>query len=249
MSAQDEQFSGRSQFQETSWTVVLGAGRSTTSVSGPALSILCEGYWAPVYAYIRRHGRNEDDAKDLTQAFFEHIIQNDTLSHVRREKGRFRAFLLASLKFFLTDQIRHDTRQKRGGGQAPLSLDDSQLGLEFSRDLAHDEAPDVLFERAWMRVIFRRAFEALRHEFAAKGKMQVFDILSVALSGDPSDVSHAELAKRLNATESAIKSAIHRLRASYAAELKREIARTVLSPEEADDELRRFYSVFAGSKQ
>ncbi|OAI42348.1 hypothetical protein AYO41_00865 [Verrucomicrobia bacterium SCGC AG-212-E04] len=199
-----------------------------------------------MFSYLRGTGRNVDDAKDLTQAFFEHLIEHETIKRARREKGRFRTFLLGTLKFFLTDLYRHSSRQKRGGGQPILSIDDTAFPSEYSTALSHQEPPDVQFERTWMQIVFRRAFESLRHQFAAKGKLRTFDALSVFLTDDSPDVSYADKAKQLNATESAVKSAIHRLRAAYADEVKLEIARTVDTPEDAEDELRRFHSVFAG---
>ncbi len=234
----------QAQFDATSWTVVKQAAEGT-DVGTKALAILCEQYWPPVYAYIRRTGRSQDEATDSTQSFFEHLLMRGLVSRARQERGRFRNFLLGAVRNFIANERTHERAQKRGGGAPLLSLDDRLVGRAESDLCAHHDTPDVEFERAWMRVLLTRAFARLREYYALHGKLSVFDRLAPLVTGEGPTASYAEIAKQLKSTLSSVKTASHRLRLRFGEELRREIGRTVLTETEIDEELRRFHQVFA----
>jgi RNA polymerase sigma-70 factor (ECF subfamily) len=224
--------------------MVVEAGRQSSPKAADALATLCEVYWFPLYAYVRRHGHSIDDAQDLTQAFFVHLLDNQTLRVADRERGRFRSFLLASMKHFLAKQWRRDTAQKRGGGRAPLSLDFEDGETRYRLEPSHEATPEKLFERQWALTLLARALASLRAEFEASGKAARFARLKMFVGGEKSTVPYRELADQLEMSEGAVKVAIHRMRRRYRALLREEIQHTVGAPdngEEVADELRRLF--------
>ncbi|MBZ5626494.1 MAG: sigma-70 family RNA polymerase sigma factor [Acidobacteriia bacterium] len=227
---------GSSQFPTTRWTLVVAAGDPHRKEARSALASLCEGYWYPLYAYVRRRGYAADQAQDLTQEFFIRVLEGRYLDRADPEKGRFRAFLLTSMKFFLADEADRNRAQKRGGGTV-LSLEFSSGEDRYQREPAHDETPEWVFERRWALSVLDRVVEKLRNEFVHHGRPEHFERLKVFLLGQ-SDAPYAALAREMSTSEGALKVAIHRLRKRYRELFRQEIADTVADPGEVESELR-----------
>ena len=227
---------GPSQFPTTRWTLVVAAGDPQRKEARSALASLCENYWYPLYAYLRRHGYPADQAQDLTQGFFIRILEGRYLDRADPEKGRFRSFLLSSLKFFVADEEDRDRAQKRGGG-ALVPLEFSSGEERYRREPAHDETPERIFERRWALSVLDRVVEKLRNEFVQHGRPDHFERLKVFLLGQ-SDAPYAALAREMSTSEGALKVAIHRLRKRYRELFRQEIADTVADPGEVESELR-----------
>lgn len=237
--------SGGSQFPTTRWTLVVAAGDHRRKEARSALISLCENYWYPLYAYVRRRGYPPDQAQDLTQEFFVRLIEGRYLDRVDPEKGRFRAFILTSLKFFVADEADRQRAHKRGGG-AVASLEFSSGEDRYQREPAHDETPERIFERRWALSVLDRVVERLRNEFVQHGRPEHFERLKVFLLGQ-SDAPYAALALEMNTSEGALKVAIHRLRKRYRELFRQEIADTVADPAEVESELRFLAAALAGN--
>ena len=227
---------GRSQFPTTRWTLVVAAGDPHRKEAHAALVSLCETYWYPLYAYLRRRGYAVDQAQDLTQEFFVRMLEGRYLARADPEKGRFRSFILTSLKFFVADEADRHRAHKRGGGTI-MPLEFSSGEDRYQREPAHDETPERIFERRWALSVLDRVVEKLRDEFVQHGRPEHFERLKVSLLGQ-SDAPYAALAREMNTSEAALKVAIHRLRKRYRELFRREIADTVADPAEVESELR-----------
>jgi RNA polymerase sigma factor (sigma-70 family) len=227
---------GSSRFPTTRWTMVVAAGDPRRKEARSALAALCESYWYPLYAYLRRRGYPADQAQDLTQEFFIRVLEGRYLDRADPGKGRFRAFLLTSLKFFVADEEDRNRAQKRGGG-ALLPLEFSSGEDRYQREPAHGETPERIFERRWALTVLDRVVEKLRDEFVHHGRPEHFERLKVFLLGQ-SDAPYAALAREMNTSEGALKVAIHRLRKRYRELFRQEIADTVADPAEVETELR-----------
>ena len=227
---------GSSQFPTTRWTLVVAAGDPNRKEARPALVSLCDSYWYPLYAYLRRRGYSADEAQDLTQEFFVRVLEGRYLDRADPEKGRFRSFILTSLKFFVADEGDRDRAQKRGGG-ALVPLEFSSGEERYQREPAHEETPERIFERRWALSVLDRVVERLRNEFVQHGRPEHFDRLKVFLLGQ-SDAPYAALAREMKTSEGALKVAIHRLRKRYREVFRQEIADTVADPAEVESELR-----------
>lgn len=225
-----------SEFPTTRWTVVLAAGDATKKEARSALASLCESYWYPLYSYLRRRGYPADQAQDLTQAFLIRLLEGRYLDRVDPGKGRFRSFLLTSLKFFVADDEDRQRAQKRGGGNV-VPLEFSAGEERYQREPVDDETPERIFERRWALSVLERVMEKLRKEFTLHGRPEHFDRLKVFLLGR-SGPPYAALALELNTSEGAIKVAIHRLRKRYRELFRLEIADTVADPGEVESEIR-----------
>jgi RNA polymerase sigma factor (sigma-70 family) len=234
------------QFRTTHWSVVLQAQQSDSPEASAALARLCEGYWYPLYAYVRREGRSPVEAMDLTQEFFARLIEKNFLNAAVPEKGRFRSFLLVLLKRFLVNEWHRANRQKRGGGQELVSLDESTAEDRYKLEPADDMSPDRIYERRWVFTLLNHVLDRIQHEFAAAGKREQFELLKPFLYGDQSPLSQAEIGVRLGMSEGAVKGMVYRLRRQYQEALRREIANTVASPTEIEDELRHLLTVLRG---
>ena len=234
----------RPAFVTTHWSVVLSAQDRNSPRSTEALESLCRTYWYPLYAFVRRQGRRPHDAQDLTQAFFARLFEKDTLNAVAREKGRFRTFLLVVLKRFLANEWEREHAQKRGGFAPVISIDHELAESRFAAEPAHRLQPDVLFDRQWAATLLDRVMIRLQEEYLLSGRAKLFEYLRGCLARDESALPYAEIAARLNLTEAAVKMAVHRLRARYREILRAEIADTVSSPEEIDEEIRHLFSTF-----
>jgi RNA polymerase sigma-70 factor (ECF subfamily) len=231
-------------FGTTHWSVVLTAGRSDTTQAQAALETLCQTYWYPLYAYMRRRGHSPEDAQDLTQEFFARLLAGNWVGDADRAKGRFRTFLLTALNRFLANEWDRQHALKRGGFAPVLSIDEELAESRFASEPAHNLQPDVLFERQWAMALLERTVARLREEYAATGRARLFECLQGCLAKDESALPYAEIAVRLNLTEAAIKMAVQRLRARYREILRAEIADTVSSPEEIEEEIRHLFSAF-----
>jgi RNA polymerase sigma factor (sigma-70 family) len=227
----------RSSFSATQWTIVQAA-RGNDSRASRALAELCERYWPPLYAFARRGGHSPEDAEDAVQGFFADLLKREGLSSVDRSKGRFRSFLLASFKNFLSNERARAAAQKRGGDRVILELDAREAEERYALEPRDELSPDKLYDRHWARVLLSRAQERLAENYAADGKGELFHLLRPVLGVSRAQISYAVLGAQLGMTEGAVKIAAHRLRERYRAILRDEVAATVNSPEEIDLELR-----------
>ncbi len=232
-------------FATTHWTVVLAAGRKHTPQSDLALEQLCQTYWFPLYAYVRRRGHSKSDAEDLTQAFFTRFLEKNYLEGLSAERGRFRAFLLASLKHFLANEWDRSQRQKRGGGATHLSLDWQTADTKFQSLAASEPGPEQAFDREWALALLGKVIERLQADCAAEGKAQLFEQLKVFLMAGKSETAQGEVAKALGMEEGAVRVAVHRLRKRYRQLLRDEIVNTLSDPAMADEEMRALFGAFA----
>ena len=231
-------------FVTTHWSIVLTAGRNETTRARDALSKLCQTYWYPLYGYVRGRGHSREDAQDLTQEFFARLLEKNWLARVDREKGRFRSFLLIAMKRFLADEWDKARAQKRGGGVPLLSLQFDTAETRLSREPADEKAtPEQAFERRWVLTLLEEVFKRLRTEFEQEGNAELFKELNPCLVGERTSLPYAELAKKLALSESAVKSAVHRLRQRYRKLLRDEIAETVATSAEVEEELQHLFAV------
>jgi RNA polymerase sigma factor (sigma-70 family) len=233
-------------FLSTRWSVVLAAGRAETTQARQALAALCQTYWYPLYAYVRRQGHDAHDAQDLTQEFFLRLLEHHWLAEVSREKGRFRSFLMAAMNHFLANEWDRVRAKKRGGDRQFLPLDAESAETRYRLEPADATTPEVIFERRWALTLLDQVMARLQAEFAAEGQAAVFEQLKFALTGDRSAAPYAELAARLHQSEGAVKVAVHRLRQRYRDLLRAEIAQTVDGPPEVEAELRHLIRVLSG---
>ena len=215
----------------------MAARGADSSEARAALSSLCESYWYPLYAYVRRRGADPDDACDLTQGFLTSLLERRDFETLQRERGRFRAFLLASLKHFLSNDTARRLAQKRGGGSVlSLTFDDAEGRYRF--EPAEPATPESLYERRWALTVMERVLASLRSEWEASGRAAEFDDLKACLLGEPPEGGYAALAAKFNSTEGAVRTAIHRLRRKFQTRLRQDIAETVADAGEVDDEVK-----------
>ena len=233
-------------FVTTRWSVVLAAGGEDPVQAGDALAKLCETYWYPLYAYVRQRGYTPHDAQDLTQEFFARLLEKNTLAAITREKGKFRSFLLASLNHFVVDEWKKARARKRGGGQI-VSLDVEDAETRFRREPIDRLTPEKLFEQNWAHALLDTVFRRLQAEYEAEDRGALFNELKSSLTGARSSVPYAELATRLNLAENTIKTSVHRLRRRYRELLREEVAHTVTSTDEIEEELRALFRAVASS--
>jgi len=236
-----ESLPGR-RFATTRWTLVVAAGDTDEPSSRAAVAALCEAYWWPLYAFMRRSGRSSDDARDLTQAFFARIIEKRYFKHADRERGRFRSFLLAAAKNFLTNEHDRAVAAKRGGGQPhlPLEFDDGER--RYSNEPPDMRTPEDVYERNWASTVLAAAMARLDADAADPARRELSVALRPFLTGDDAD-SYAAIARRFDMTEGALRVAVHRLRKQFGDALRDTIADTVDRVEDVDDELRYLLAV------
>jgi RNA polymerase sigma factor (sigma-70 family) len=232
-----------SSFPTTLWTVILRAGRDESAQARAALAQLCQGYWYPLYSFVRRRGHSPHDAQDLTQAFFAHLLEKRGLGRVDPEQGRFRTFLLASLKNFLANDWDKSHALKRGGGLSIVSLEQDSAESRYRLEPSHDLTPERHFERQWALTLLDRALAALRDEYHAEGKGDLFEELKPVLTGQSG--AYAEMAARLRRSEGAIKLAVHRLRRRYRELMLALVAETV-GDGDVEDEMRHLLGALSG---
>ena len=223
-------------FVTTRWSVVLRAGRSDTGRAQTALAELCRTYWYPLYAYARRHGFGPQDAEDATQGFFAKLLRLHSLAGVEQAKGRFRAFLLASMKHYLADEREHASAQKRDRSRT-ISLDAGAAEERYRFEPAETATPEQLFERRWALTLLDTVMQRLSAEYGDSGRAALFQALRFAITGDKNSVPYTQLAAELGISADAVRVAVHRLRRRYRQVLREEIAHTVSDPSEIADEL------------
>ncbi len=224
-------------FPTTSWTIVAAAGRHSTG-SPDALAKLCAAYWFPVYAFIRRKGYRREQAEDLCQEFFAWILERGALAAARRERGRFRSFLLATAGNFLANEWDREHAQKRGGGASPLPLDFESGDVRYCREPFHEFTPEALFDRQWAMTILELALARLQEEQKRRGHTEQFERLRAFLTEDNVRGSYEEIAADLKIGVPALRTALHRLRRRYSELIREEIAAIVADPNEVEDEIR-----------
>jgi RNA polymerase sigma factor (sigma-70 family) len=223
-------------FATTRWSLVLAAGQQTDARSAEALASLCEMYWYPVYAFIRRQGYRSEDGADLTQEFFARVLEKNYFHDADPARGRFRAFLCASIRHFLSNERDRARTLKRGGNQPPISLDVETADGRYQLEPRDDLTPEKLFDRHWALMLLERVLVRLREEQVSAGKAELFDHLKGFLTGD-SATPYADVGKALGMTEGAVKVAVHRLRRHFRDTLVQEIAETVSNPADIDAEI------------
>jgi RNA polymerase sigma factor (sigma-70 family) len=235
-------------FASTRWTVVYQAADSKTSSERvlSALSELCQIYWRPVYLFLRRQGIAQHDAQDLTQSFFVQLIENRTYTRADPLRGRFRSFLLGTLKHFLAHARDRDRAQKRGGGTMPVQLDETAISeAEAHATRCRKWSADGVFEREWAAALLHQALDRLAQEYAVARKSALFEALKAHLTGATAAVPYEEMAKRLGRPATTLRSDVARLRARYRAILREEVSGTVIDPRDVDEELRHLRQAMA----
>jgi RNA polymerase sigma factor (sigma-70 family) len=230
--------SQRGHFPTTRWSLIVSSRQRPTVGSREALASLCNTYWYPLYAYVRRQGESVENAQDLTQGFFSRLLEKHYLEDFDRERGRFRTFLVAAFRHYVTNERDRERAQKRGGDQPPLRLDLQDAEQRYRLEPSHNLTPERIYERRWALTLLERSMERLRTEAVNQSH---FDRLRVFLTGE-SGVSYRQVAEHLGMTEGALKVAVHRLRRRYGDLLREEIAQTVASPEEIKEELNYLLS-------
>jgi RNA polymerase sigma-70 factor (ECF subfamily) len=227
----------------THWSVVLAAREKDSPRNREALEALCRTYWYPLYAFVRRQGRSPHDAQDLTQGFFARLLEKDYLQAAAREKGRFRTFLLVALKRFLANEWDRVRARKRGGGQVVLSLDTELAEQRYRVEPAEGVTAERIFERRWALTLLEQTMTRLRQEFTTAGKPDEFERLKVFLTAESGAIGYADIAGALGVSAGAARVAVHRLRKRFREVFREEIAHTVSSPEEIDEEVRHLLTV------
>jgi RNA polymerase sigma-70 factor (ECF subfamily) len=233
----------RSVFVTTHWSVVFAAGHADTPRARAAIETLCRTYWYPLYAYIRRRGYSPEDAQDLTQGFFIRLLERNRLGTADQRKGRFRSFLLAAMNNFLADEWDKARAQKRGGGVPSVPLQVEAAESRYGSESADNLSPEQAYEHHWALTLLEDVLTRLRGEYERAGKTELFAALNRCLVGERAAQPYSELARELGLSESAVKSAVHRLRRRYRQLLRDEIANTVESMDEVDGELAHLFTV------
>lgn len=229
-------------FATTNWSVVLAAGDAAAPQSRQALASLCQGYWYPLYAYIRRQGHAPEPALDLTQEFFLRFLEKDFLRAVDRGKGRFRSFLLAACKHFLANERDRILAKKRGGGATIVSIIADEAEQRYGLEPAYTSTPEKLFERRWALTLLDQVLTRLRQEFADSGKTRLFELLKTFLTGEKTTSGYAQAGAELGMSEGSVKVAVHRLRGRYRELLREEISRTLDDASQVEDEIRDLFA-------
>jgi len=229
-------------FRTTHWSLIVAAQDRDSTEARAALAELCESYWYPLYAFIRRQGHSMEDARDLTQEFFARLLEKGYILAADRERGKFRSFLLGSCKHFLANEHDRAKAQKRGGGVVIRSLDCQAAECRYVEEPAHESTPEKLFERRWALVLLQNVFARLRQEHEQAGKLRLFEQLKPFLAGDGPVVRYAQAAEALRMSSGAVKVAVHRLRCRYREMVHEEIGRTVDDPALVEAEIRDLFA-------
>lgn len=235
---------GRPAFVTTHWSVVLSARERQSPQSAAALEKLCRVYWYPLYAYIRHQGNSRENAEDLTQAYFARLLEKNVLDSAQKERGRFRSFLLVTLKRFLANEWERAHAQKRGGFQVPISLDTELAERKIQFEIGGPEIPpDRAFERRWALALLEQTMKRLRSEFDLAGKTSEFERLKIFLTAEKKEIPYGAVAADLGMAEATLRVAVHRLRRRYRELFREEISHTLAEGESVDEEMRYLFSV------
>jgi len=232
-------------FVTTHWSVVQTAGKEDTTRARAALEKLCQTYWYPLYAYVRRRGYSPEDAKDLTQGFFLRLLEQRSLANANPNLGRFRSFLLGALNHFLITEWKKSQSQRRGGGRQILSLDWAAAERRFDLEPADHATPDKAFDKQWATALLDEVLRQLEDEYRSEQKSELFETIKQTLTGPRESQPYAPLARQLGMNEGALRVAVHRLRKRYRALLQAEVANTVTAPEDAKEEMAFLFQAIA----
>ena len=233
---------GAAAFTTTHWSIVLEA-QGESPAAQEALEKLCRTYWRPIFAFLRRQGILPEEAEDITQGFFAQLLERGSLGAVRKEKGRLRSFLLGALKYFVADEQRRATAIKRGKGQRLIPLEELRADERIDMEPADPMTAEMIYERRWALTVLDRVLSRLKDEYLAANNAALFDSLKELLPDEPGAPSQADIAARLSMTENAIRQAFYRFRQRYQSLLREEIAHTVATPGDIEDELRHLITV------
>jgi RNA polymerase sigma factor (sigma-70 family) len=228
-------------FATTRWTLIRAATDREKPEAQEALERLCQLYWFPIYAHVRRKGNSAEEAADLTQAFFAHMLESEALHTLEPERGRFRSFLLTSADNFLTNEYHKQTAQKRGGGRTIVSIDVPGAEGRLLKDPSDGHTPERAFERSWAQALLERVFDLLRGEYETAGKTELFTKLYLFLPKGESSQSYRDAGHDLRMSEAAVKVAVHRMRKRFGELLREQILLTVERPEDIDEEITRLF--------
>jgi len=233
---------GAAVFATTHWSLVLEA-QGESPAAQDALEELCRTYWRPVYTFLRRQGVGPEEAEDITQGFFAQLLERRKFSALRKEKGRLRSFLLGSLKYFLADERRRAMAIKRGKGQRLIPLERLRVDERIEMEPSDPVTAEMIYERRWALTVLEHVLSRLKDEYQTAGNAALFDLLKQLLPDEPGSPSQADIAARLGMTENAIRQAFYRFRQRYQSLLREEIAHTVATPGDIEDELRHLIAV------
>jgi RNA polymerase sigma factor (sigma-70 family) len=233
---------GPAAFTTTHWSVVLEA-QGESPAAQQALEKLCRIYWRPIFSFVRRQGVRPEEAEDITQGFFAQLLERRKFSAVRKEKGRLRSYLLGALKYFLADEQRRAMAIKRGKGQRLIPLEELRADERIEMEPADPVTAEMTYERRWALTVLEQVLDRLKNEYRVAGNIALFDSLKQLLPDEPGSPSQAEIAAQLGTTENAVRQAFYRFRQRYQSLLREEIAHTVATPGDIEDELRHLIAV------
>jgi RNA polymerase sigma factor (sigma-70 family) len=240
----DEPNRQRAVFDETRWTLIHAIQGHDSGVAAIAMEELCRNYWYPLYAYVRRTGRAPQDAEDLTQAFFAQLLSKDFLASVNKERGKLRSFLLTALKRFMAKEWAKANRQKRGGEEIHITIDQQWAENRYLKEPSQNDTPETIFDKQWALTLLDQVQEMLQEEYQAAGKREIYDVLKSSIPQNEGGASYAELGETLNLSAGAVNVAVHRLRKRYRRILLAQIAQTTESDEEINEEIAYLFSIF-----
>jgi RNA polymerase sigma-70 factor (ECF subfamily) len=229
-------------FPESRWTLVINAQSGPDQLAKQALDDLCKLYWQPIYSYIRRHGCTSEEAEDLTQGYFESLLERNYLSRASRDKGKLRAFLLADVKLYLSNERRRTRSQKRGGGRLHVRIDRQWAEDSLAVETGDASDPAMLFDRRWALTLLGKVMGDVRSVYVSKGREELFDALKQFVSWNSGEESYSEVARRIGRDENYVKQSVFRLRKLYRKTLEAEVAHTVSSAENVEEEIRHLAS-------
>ncbi|MCF7972994.1 MAG: sigma-70 family RNA polymerase sigma factor [Phycisphaerae bacterium] len=234
-------------FATTRWSVVLSAQDKKSSQCRQALDGLCRTYWYPLYAFVRRQGYPADQAADFTQGFFARCLEKDWLESVDQSKGRFRNFLLAAIKHYMSNERARERAKKRGGGKQIFSLDIATAETRYRIEPETTTTPEQLYERQWALALLDTVLKDLQQQYLDEGKAEMFDLLKPCLIGQTGSLPTTELARKLQCTEGSVRVMVHRLKKRYRELLRQHIADTVAGPEDVEAEMQHLRTILSGS--
>jgi len=244
-SAKNFSQAGNGRFATTHWSIVLRAGKPKAQGYQDALQTLCQSYWYPLYVFIRRQGYTNQQAEDYTQAFFCRILEKKVLGMADSKRGKFRSFLLSTLKHFLADEHDRARAQKRGGGRTILSIDFEGADNQYVLEPADTLSPEKLFDKSWALTVLERTMTRLKTELASQDKQELFEHLKIYLTAGKGAISYRDKAAQLDMTEGNVRTAVHRLRRRYRKLLRDEIAQTVTNEGQIDEEIDELFNALA----
>ena len=236
---------GDGRFATTHWSVVLRAGKPKAPGYQDALQTLCRSYWFPLYVFIRRQGYTNQQAEDYTQAFFCRILEKQVLRMADSKRGKFRSFLLVTLKHFLSDEYDRARAQKRGGGRKILSIDFKDAENQYAFEPSHRLSAEKLFDKSWALTVLDRTMAGLKAELASQNKQELFDHLKIYLTAEKGSIPYRDKATEMNMSEGNVRTAVHRLRRRYRKLLRDEIAQTVTDEHQIDEEIDDLFNALA----